>query len=50
MAIDTRIPVGSADVASLAERLAGELITPDHPDYETRAPGLERHDRQAPRR
>ena len=35
MAVQTRAPLGSADTTTLAERFAGELITPDHPAYET---------------
>ena len=36
--------------AALAERLAGEVIAPDHTGYDARPPRLERHDRQAPGR
>ena len=34
---------------ALAERLTGEVVTPDHAAYDS-LPDLERHDRQAARR
>ena len=35
MAIQTRAPLDPAHLARLGERIAGELITPVHPDYKT---------------
>ena len=35
MAIQTRAPLDPAHLARLGERIAGELITPAHPGYET---------------